>query len=126
MITGDYSVLLESNSEFGVECFGLMHMQCYRPKAVVSYTRKVFVANENNIRVTFDYNLKGSESDFDIFSGRLVENTIFDPFLVVLEVKFNGFLLSYIKDVISEINASELAVGKYCLGRATGKEYAYI
>ena len=126
LINGDYSVLLQSDSSFAAECFGLMSMRCYRPKAVVAYTRKVFVANENEIRVTFDHNIKGSESSFDIFSGDIVENIIFDPFLVVMEVKFNGFLLSYIKDIINEVNASELAVSKYCLGRAIGKNYLFL
>ena len=126
LISGDYSVLLESNSSFAGECFGLMHMQCYRPKAAVTYTRKVFVAKENEIRITFDHDIKGSESNFDIFSNDFVGNMIFDPFLVVMEVKFNGFLLSYIKDIINEVNASELAVSKYCLGRAIGKNYMFL
>jgi len=126
LIKGDYSVLLEGGSDFGKECFGLMHMQCYRPKAVVSYTRKVFVANENEIRITFDHHIKGSETNFDIFSEDLIENMLFDPYLVVLEVKFNGFLLSYIKDIINGVNASELAVSKYCLGRTIGKQYIFL
>ncbi|MCL2200770.1 MAG: polyphosphate polymerase domain-containing protein [Oscillospiraceae bacterium] len=125
LICGDYSVLLESDSSFALECFGLMHMQCYRPRTVVSYTRKVFVANENEIRITFDHHIKGSESNFDIFSNDVAGSAIFDPFWVVMEVKFNGFLLSYIKDMINEVNASELAVSKYCLGRTVGKEYRF-
>jgi len=92
----------------------------------VMYTRKVFIAHENDIRITFDHNIKGSESNFDIFSNDVPGNMIFDPFLVVMEVKFNGFLLSYIKDVINEVNASELAVSKYCLGRTIGKQYLYV
>ncbi|MCL2392700.1 MAG: polyphosphate polymerase domain-containing protein [Oscillospiraceae bacterium] len=126
LINGDYSVLLESDSSFAGECFGLMHMQCYRPNAVVSYRRKGFTADENDIRITFDHHIKGSESHFDIFSKDLVENMIFDLFLVVMEVKFNGFLLSYIKDIISEVNVSELAVSKYCLGRAVRKNYVFL
>jgi len=126
LIKGDYSVLLESDSDFAGECFGMMHMHCYRPKAVVSYTRKVFVAKENEIRITFDHHIKGSETDFDIFSDSLVENMLFDPFLVVMEVKYNGFLLSYIKDLVNEVNASELAVSKYCLSRTIGKEYLFL
>jgi len=101
-------------------------MQCYQPKTVVEYTRKSFVANENKIRITFDHHIEASETNFDIFSNDLVTNAIFDPFLVVMEVKFNGFLLSYIKDIINEINASELAVSKYCLGRTIGKEYTFL
>jgi len=126
VINGDYSALLEDNSNFAGECFGIMNMQCYRPKAVVMYTRKVFIAHENEIRITFDHDIKGSESNFDIFSNDLMGNTLFDPFLVVMEVKFNGFLLSYIKDIINEVNASESAVSKYCLGRAVGKNYIFL
>jgi len=126
IISGNYSSLLGLNSEFAAECFGVMQTQCYRPKTVVSYTRKVFVANENEIRITFDQRIKGTESNFDIFSDDLTENMFFDPYQVVLEVKFNGFLLSYIKDAINEVNASELSVSKYCLGRSIGKKYIFL
>jgi len=126
VINGDYSALLEYNSNFAGECFGIMNMQCYRPKAVIMYTRKVFVAHENEIRITFDHHIKGSESNFDIFSNNLAGNILVDPFLVVMEVKFNGFLLSYIKDIINEVNASESAVSKYCLGRTVGKNYIFL
>ena len=54
-----------------------------------------------------------------------MENPILDPCLVVLEVKFNGFLLGYIKDMLEECNASELSVSKYCLGRAVSKHYRF-
>jgi len=126
VINRDFSALLEFDSNFAGECFSLMSMQCYQPKAVVTYTRKVFIAHENEIRITFDHHIKGSETNFDIFSDDLVCNMIFDPFMVVMEVKFNGFLLSYIKDILNEVNASELAVSKYCLGRTIGKEYMYL
>jgi len=126
LISGEYTALLECESDFASECFGIMNIQCYRPKAVITYTRKVFVANENEIRITFDHNIRGTESNFNIFSSDLLENTIFDPYLVVMEVKYNGFLLSYIKDMISDVNASELSVSKYCVGRAIGKEFVYL
>jgi len=126
LINGNYSTLLGINSAFAEECFALMSMQFYRPKAVITYTRKVFVASENEIRITFDHNIKGTESNFDIFSSSLSESSLFDPYLVVMEVKYNGFLLSYIKDIVNEVNASALAVSKYCLGRAIGKEFLFI
>jgi len=43
-----------------------------------------------------------------------------------MEVKFNGFLLSYIKDIIRSVNESELAVSKYCLSRTIGKQYLFL
>lgn len=39
------------------------------------------------------------------------------PFQLVLEVKYNGFLLSYIKDALNDVERSELSVSKYCLAR---------
>jgi len=123
---GNYSTLLELNAPLANECYAIMNMQCYRPRAVITYTRKVFIANENEIRITFDHHIRGTESNFDIFSDNLAENMIFDPYLVVMEVKYNGFLLSYIKDILNEVNASILSVSKYCLGRAIGKEYMFM
>lgn len=125
LISGDYSVLLKYEEPFAAECFSIMNILCYRPKAVITYLRKAFVAKENKIRITFDHHIKGSESCFDIFSENLLENSIFDNYLVVLEVKFNGFLLSYIKDLLMECGIGELSVSKYCLGRTVSKHYLY-
>ncbi len=125
LILGQYSVLLKYSDPFAAECFALMNMLCYRPKTVVTYTRKAFIADENKIRITFDHSIKGTESNFDIFSEKIIENNIFHPDLVVLEVKYNGFLLSYIKDMLQECDVTETAVSKYCLGRAVSKHYSF-
>ena len=123
LISGNYSVLLDCKSDFADECFGIMSMRCYRPKVVITYNRKVYIAKENETRITFDQNIKGSEAYFNIFSYGLVENPIFDPYLVVLEVKYNNFLLSYIKDILQPCNESERAISKYCLGRSLLDNY---
>jgi len=125
MAAGDYSALLKYEQDFALECFGLMNTRCYRPRTVITYTRKAFVAKENSIRVTFDHHIKATESNFDIFKENLQENIVFDPYLVVMEVKFNGFLLSYIKDMLNQCYSTEKAVSKYCLGRTVGKNYLF-
>ncbi len=123
VIQGDYSVLLRYQEPFAAECFSILNMYCYRPKAVITYHRKALVAKENKIRITFDHHIKGTESCFDIFSDKLLENSILDPYLVVLEVKFNGFLLGYIKEMLNECDLSQQSVSKYCLGRTVSKQY---
>ena len=125
MIKGQYSVLLKYEDPVAAECFALMNMLCYRPKTAVTYQRKAFVAKENKIRITFDHNIRGTESNFDIFSEDILENKILDSDLVVLEVKYNGFLLSYIKDMLKECDKSETSVSKYCLGRTVSKHYLF-
>ena len=60
---------------------------------------------------------KISSSSFDLFSKDLILHPVMDKFNVVLEVKFNGFLLDYIRSCINSINKSELSVSKYALAR---------
>lgn len=117
LIKGRYDVLLNYNEEFAKECYALMQYKCYRPKTIVEYRRKAYIAKENKIRVTFDNNITATECSFDLFSDKLLLNPVMDKFNVVLEVKFNGFLLDYIRSFINSINKSELSVSKYALAR---------
>lgn len=117
LILGNYSVLLNYKEDFATECYSVMNMYLYRPKSIVQYFRKAYVIPENNIRITFDFDVKATESNFDIFSNDLVLNKVLDDTKVILEVKYNNFLLDYIKDVLEMVNKSEISVSKYCLSR---------
>lgn len=117
LINCDFSPLLYYKEEFASEIYGLMQYKCYRPKTIVQYSRKAFIAKENKIRITFDHNIVSTESSFDLFSENLNMNPALDPYDVVMEVKYNGFLLEYIKQMINSIDKSELSVSKYCLAR---------
>lgn len=123
LIAGDQSVLLREGSAFGRECYAMMQTQVYRPKTVVEYDRFAFVSPENSIRVTFDSSIRANECHFDIFDEELPLGSVLSPFAVVLEVKYNGFLLSYIKDALLAAQKSELSVSKYCMARQTGCNY---
>ena len=65
MIKGNYEVLLKYKEPFAKECYGIMQMQCYRPKAIVEYKRKAFIAKENEIRITFDYDIRTNEINYN-------------------------------------------------------------
>lgn len=117
---GNYSPLLKYSEPFAAECCGIMHCRCYRPKTIVEYNRKAFIAKENKIRITFDNNIVSTESSFDLFNPKLNMNPVLDKYDVVLEVKFNGFLLGYIRELINPANRSELSVSKYVLARQNG------
>ena len=123
---GDYGILLENDAPLARECYTMMTMHGYRPSTVVEYRRRAFIAKENKIRVTFDHHIIGTESGYNIFDRNLLQYPIQDPALVVLEVKYNGFLLSYIKDMLSDCSAGETSVSKYCLGRTVSKHYLFM
>ena len=120
IIKCNYSVLLNYNDEFANECYTILTTKLYKPKAIVEYNRKAFIAKENNTRITFDSNIMANEINFNIFDDKLPLYPVFDINNVVLEVKYNGFLLSYIKDLINVINKNEISVSKYCLSRSIG------
>lgn len=123
MTRGDYSPLLAYPEPFAAECYGLMNMLCYRPKTIVEYRRRAYIAKENRIRITFDNCIKSTESCFELFSKNLNQYPVLDPFNAILEVKYNGFLLSYIKQLINEADRSEISVSKYVLAREAGLGY---
>ena len=66
----------------------------------------------------WDSQVAATESSYDLFAGRLPLYPVLDPFYTVLEVKYNGFLLSYMKDLLDLVGRSELSVSKYCLARS--------
>lgn len=117
LIEGRYHVLLRYPDAFAAELFGIMSIGLYKPKSIVEYTRYAFMAKENNIRLTFDSDIRATESSFDLFSDNLPLTPVFPPDKVIFEVKYDKFLLSYISDVISTVNESRISSSKYCLSR---------
>ena len=117
LISSDYSVLLSYPEPFAAEMYALMQRGCYRPKTIIEYNRKAYIAKENKIRITFDNKIVSTESNFDFFNPSLNMNPVLDPYNVVMEVKYNGFLLGYLKELINCTDKSELSISKYILAR---------
>lgn len=122
---GRYDRLLNYSEPFAAECYGLMHCKCYRPKTIVEYRRKAYIAQENKIRVTLDHQIVATETCWDLFAPDLNLSPVLDAFNGVLEVKYNGFLLSYIKALVNGANRSPLSVSKYCLARSATLKFGF-
>ena len=125
LTNGRYSVLLNYDTSFATEMYTIMSTDFYRPKSIIQYNREAYMAKENNIRLTFDSSIIATESNMNIFDENLCMYPVFQSDMVVFEVKYNRFLLSYIKDVISKVDKSKLSVSKYCLGRGVAHNYIF-
>lgn len=73
--------------------------------------------SKKDTRITFDSNISASK-----LTGRFLEEyagcfPVIHPGCVVMEVKYNNFLLAYIKNILQISNKSETAVSKYALAR---------
>lgn len=117
LIAGDMRWMLDREEPFAQEMYAFISMNGYRPKAVIDYHRSAFVGQENRTRITFDTNIRSTETNMDIFDKNLCTHPVLDPFNVILEVKYNGFLMSYVKDQINSVEKRPISVSKYALGR---------
>lgn len=118
MIEGNYEFLTSMEESFAMELYLLMSMNLYRPKCIVEYDRIAFIVPENNTRLTLDMNIRASESDFNIFSDELNLYPVTSPDDVTLEVKFNNFLLGYVKDLLDSCGKVQVSNSKYILSRS--------
>lgn len=126
LIKGNYSCLLNYKDPFASECYSYMITEGYRPVCVVQYDRKAYICKENKTRITFDSNIIATETNFNIFDEKLTMYPVFSQYNTILEVKYNGFLLSYIKDLIAQVEKSPISASKYCLARTVSQNYKYI
>lgn len=116
----DYSALKEIESPLAAELYGIMQTQCYRPVCIVEYDRIAFMNPTNDTRITLDSKIRSNEGNFSIFDPDLVTYPVSSFSETILEVKYNGFLLSYIKDMLGSLYCTESANSKYCMARKFG------
>lgn len=119
VISGDLSCL-EGCGEFGQSMRRLMDLGAYRPSCMVEYDRAAFFCPTNDTRITFDSCLRSNEGCFRLYDPSVQLTPVGSPGSVTMEVKYNHFLLSYIKDTLSAANMLSVSSSKYCSCRQFG------
>ncbi|WP_293982558.1 polyphosphate polymerase domain-containing protein [uncultured Clostridium sp.] len=122
LINRNYEVLKNYKEDLAEELYMIMVTKLYVPRCIVEYERIAFGTPENNIRITFDSNVRSNEGNFNLFSNELNTYPVMNSDDVIFEVKYNNFLFSYIKDVIRCIDKIEVSASKYCMSRRFGLE----
>lgn len=121
MIAGDYTFLLERPEKIAQAIYTKMVTCCYRPKCIVEYDREAYIRDVNDIRITFDQNIRATESDFNLFNNKMILYPVAPSGEITMEVKYNRFLISYIKENISTVDKQQIANSKYCRARMITK-----
>lgn len=119
LINRNYECLLDKG-DFGKELYTIMIAEHYRPVCVVQYQRRAFICKTNDIRITLDRQLMSNEGNFNLFDEKMQLYPVDLSGNVTLEVKYNHFLLSYIKDIISITDKISTSSSKYCRSRIFG------
>lgn len=124
MIRGDYSFLLQRDEKLAKWLYVYMTSYCYRPKCVVEYDRFAFMLQENDTRVTFDRNIRASESCFDIFRKDMILYPVCRTEEITMEVKYNEFLMTFVKNELGggTNRVVQYSNSKYCRARMVSKK----
>lgn len=88
-----------------------------RPCVITSYRREPFIYRPGNVRITFDYDLRAMLDPMDLFNPEAVGIPAIAPGQRILEVKYDGFLPSFIQKALSNSNAQLMAISKFALCR---------
>ncbi len=116
LLAGEYGRLRRrADSPVAESLLTTMEIEGYRPRTIVQYTRLAYMLETDNTRVTFDSNLRATESTFDLFSRDLAMYPI--TVATVLEVKYTHFLLSHIRSALTLSARLPISASKYCLAR---------
>jgi hypothetical protein len=86
-----------------------------RPMVLVDYDRTPFVCADGNTRITLDENLRTRPYCANLVASPAAMIPVLEKGQVILEVKFDDFLPSYLADALRDIPKANLAISKFAL-----------
>ena len=123
MLRADYGFLCEREEAIAHWLYTFLTIRCYRPKCIVEYDRMAFCEPVNDIRVTFDSGLRATELNTqDLFDKNLMLYPVCSSSEITMEVKYNGFLYTHIKNIISQVDKMQVSNSKYIRSRMITKK----
>lgn len=101
------------------ELYSKMKSQGLMPRTVVDYTREPFIFPAGNVRVTIDYGLRTGLNATELLDPHMP--TVPAPNApIILEVKWDEFLPSVIRDLVQLSGTRSAAFSKYAACRMYG------
>lgn len=117
LMTGQNVRISDNMSEEEKKLLSELQTKSLRPVVIVEYLRYPFVEKSGNVRVTFDENI-GSSNEISCFlEKRISIRPVLEKGKSVLEVKWDEFLPSYIKNQIQLSSLQWSSFSKYYLCR---------
>ncbi len=116
IVDGDTRWMLLSGRPLVQELYVKMKYQGLRPKTIVDYTREPFIYRPGNVRVTFDYDIRTGLSCRDFLNPDVVTIPAGER-VVLMEVKWDAYLPSVIRDIVQTQGRRSTAFSKYAACR---------
>ena len=118
ILAGRPEFLLRRKEKLAKEFFLEIRDNGMHPTVIVDYIREPYIYPVDNVRITFDRELKTTAWIGDIFDPLLPTLPMYEPGLMVLEVKFDKFLPVHIRRVLCTLRGPQRSSSsKYVLCR---------
>ena len=113
LIAGDPEGLQRMRHPLLHDVYREMKTRLLRPAVIVDYTREAYIHPAEEVRITFDKQLRTGLYSHDMFNRSIPTYPVFDDPVEILEVKYDEFLPTYIQSILSGITAQRSAISKY-------------
>lgn len=120
MRNGDITWMKEDGRPLIRELYFEMHYHQLKPMTVVDYYREPYIYPFGNVRVTFDLKVQTSMYNTNMFRTDLPMVDVLEPGVVILEIKYDGYLPDIIKHLLQLSDTRQEAYSKYQLSRMYG------
>lgn len=106
----------DSSNKILSEFERVIHLLDLSPKVLIEYFRDGYAArSDSGLRITFDHKVSGSQSD-ELFPERKLFKRQFSPGIIVMEIKSNDVLPSWLQSVIRNYGLRWVANSKFSHG----------
>lgn len=119
IVDGDFDWMIDCDRPLVQELYSKMMSQRLRPKTIVDYTREPFIFSAGNVRVTLDYDIRTGLYCTDFLNTDCITIPAGNA-PVILEVKWDEFLPSVIRDIVQLESRRTAAFSKYAVCRIYG------
>jgi hypothetical protein len=114
LIAGDPSGLQFMRHPQLHDLFQEMRLNLLRPVVIVDYVREAYIHEAEEVRITFDKQLRTGLGSHDLFNPHIPTYPVFfDMPWEILEIKYNHVLPGYLQKLFSSVCAQRSAISKY-------------
>jgi len=115
LMAGDPTGLETTRSGLLNDVYREMTVNLLHPVVIVDYVREAYLHPAEEVRITFDKQLRTGFRSTDLFNPYVPTLPPLDNNEIILEVKYNRILPSYIRDILNTYcqGACQSAISKY-------------
>ena len=119
LIASDPTGLERTRSGLLRDMFREMTINLLRPTVIVDYVREAYLHPAEEVRITFDKQLRTGMKNYNLFDPYLPTIPPLEQPLMIMEVKYNQVMPPHIRDILTTYcqNPMNSAISKYTICR---------